>query len=166
KAPNIVVDPVMVSTSGSRLLSDSALDAMTGSLFPLARVITPNIPEAEVLSGISISDIADMEKAARIISEKTPAAVLVKGGHSVSDATDLLLADGKVFTFAGKRIDNPNTHGTGCTLSSAIACGLADGLSVSDSIERAKDYLTGAIAAGLNLGKGSGPVDHMYRIHG
>ena len=166
KAPNIVVDPVMVSTSGSRLLSDSALDAMTGHLFPLARVITPNIPEAEVLSGISISDIADMEKAARIISEKTSAAVLVKGGHSVSDATDLLLADGKVFTFAGKRIDNPNTHGTGCTLSSAIACGLADGLSVSDSIERAKEYLTGAIAAGLDLGKGSGPVDHLYRIRG
>ena len=166
KAPNIVVDPVMVSTSGSRLLSDSALDAMTGHLFPLARVITPNIPEAEVLSGISISDIADMEKAARIISEKTSAAVLVKGGHSVSDATDLLLADGKVFTFAGKRIDNPNTHGTGCTLSSAIACGLADGLAVSDSIKRAKEYLTGAIAAGLDLGKGSGPVDHMYRIHG
>ena len=107
-----------------------------------------------------------MEKAARIISEKTPAAVLVKGGHSVSDATDLLLSDGKVFTFAGKRIDNPNTHGTGCTLSSAIACGLADGLSVSDSIERAKDYLTGAIAAGLDLGKGSGPVDHLYRIRG
>ena len=95
-----------------------------------------------------------------------PAAVLVKGGHSVSDATDLLLADGKVFTFAGKRIDNPNTHGTGCTLSSAIACGLADGLSVSDSIERAKDYLTGVIAAGLDLGKGSGPVDHLYRIKG
>ena len=166
KAPNIVVDPVMVSTSGSRLLSDSALDAMTGHLFPLARVITPNIPEAEVLSGISISDIADMEKAARIISEKTPAAVLVKGGHSVSDATDLLLADGKVFTFAGKRIDNPNTHGTGCTLSSAIACGLADGLAVSDSIKRAKEYLTGAIAAGLDLGKGSGPVDHLYRIRG
>ncbi|WP_044975222.1 bifunctional hydroxymethylpyrimidine kinase/phosphomethylpyrimidine kinase [Ruminococcus sp. HUN007] len=166
KAPNIVVDPVMVSTSGSRLLSDSALDAMTGHLFPLARVITPNIPEAEVLSGISISDIADMEKAARIISEKTPAAVLVKGGHSVSDATDLLLADGKVFTFSGKRIDNPNTHGTGCTLSSAIACGLADGLSVSESIERAKEYLTGAIAAGLDLGKGSGPVDHLYRIRG
>ena len=166
KAPNVVVDPVMVSTSGSRLLSDSALDAMTGLLFPVARVITPNIPEAEVLSGISISDLADMEKAARIISEKTPAAVLVKGGHSVSDATDLLLENGRVFKFAGKKIDNPNTHGTGCTLSSAIACGLADGLSAADSIQRAKDYLTGAIAAGLDIGHGSGPVDHMYRIHG
>ena len=166
KAPNVVVDPVMVSTSGSRLLSDSALDAMTGLLFPAARVITPNIPEAEVLSGISISNLADMEKAARIISEKTPAAVLVKGGHSVSDATDLLLENGRVFTFAGKKIDNPNTHGTGCTLSSAIACGLADGLSAADSIQRAKDYLTGAIAAGLDIGHGSGPVDHMYRIHG
>lgn len=161
-AENIVVDPVMISTSGSRLLSEKAVDAVTEELFPLARVITPNIPEAEVLSGIKISGIEDMEKAARIISEKTSAAILVKGGHSTADATDLLLDDGQILTFSAERIDNPNTHGTGCTLSSAIACGLAAGLSVCESIHAAKNYLTGAIRAQLNLGKGSGPVDHLY----
>lgn len=164
-AANLVVDPVMVSTSGKKLLSETALEVLTGSLFPLARVITPNIPEAEVLSGITVKNISDMEKAARIISEITPAAILVKGGHSVSDATDLLFENGNVMTFSADRINNPNTHGTGCTLSSAIACGLAGGLSVSESIKYAKDYLTGAIRAGLNLGKGSGPVDHLYMMH-
>lgn len=162
RAENIVADPVMVSTSGSRLLSEAAVNVLKNELFPLSRVITPNIPEAEVLSGVKITDINDMEKAARIIAENTPAAVLVKGGHSVSDATDLLLENGQVLTFTAERIDNPNTHGTGCTLSSAIACGLAAGLSVSESVRSAKDYLTGAIRAGLDLGKGSGPVDHLY----
>ncbi|MCQ2464149.1 MAG: bifunctional hydroxymethylpyrimidine kinase/phosphomethylpyrimidine kinase [Oscillospiraceae bacterium] len=164
KAANVVTDPVMISTSGSRLISEDALEVLTEKLFPLARVITPNIPEAEVLSGIKISGTEDMEKAARIIAEKTSAAVLVKGGHSISDATDLLLENGKVMTFSAQRIDNPNTHGTGCTLSSAIACGLAAGLNVSESVRAAKEYLTGALRAQLNLGRGSGPVDHLYMM--
>ena len=164
-AENIIVDPVMVSTSGSRLLSENAIAVITEKLFPLARVITPNIPEAEVLSGVEIHSPDDMEKAARIISGMTSAAVLVKGGHSVSDATDILLDNGQILTFTSERIDNPNTHGTGCTLSSAIACGLAAGLSVSESVRSAKDYLTGAIRAQLDLGQGSGPVDHLYLMH-
>lgn len=164
KAGNIVVDPVMVSTSGSRLLSENALSVLTSELFPVAAVLTPNIPEAEVLTGISINNTDDMIKAAEIISEKTDAAVLVKGGHRVSDATDILYEHGNISVFSSERIDNPNTHGTGCTLSSAIACGLADGLSIKQSIQNAKNYLTGALKAQLNLGNGSGPVDHLYRI--
>lgn len=161
-AANIVVDPVMVSTSGSRLLSEDAVNTLTEKLFPLARIITPNIPEAEVLSGIKISSTDDMKKAALIISEKTPAAILVKGGHRGSDATDILTENGISYVFSSERIDNPNTHGTGCTLSSAIACNLAEGLSVEESISKAKDYLTGALKTQLNLGKGSGPLNHMY----
>ncbi len=163
-AVNTVVDPVMVSTSGSRLLSEDALSAMTDCLFPLARLVTPNIPEAEVLSGIKITSADDMIKAAEKISSLTDAAVLVKGGHSTENADDILWEKGSVTLFSGKRIDNPNTHGTGCTLSSAIACGLAEGLSLPESIQKAKDYLTGAIAANLSLGKGSGPVNHMYNF--
>jgi len=164
-ASGLVIDPVMISTSGRKLISEKALKVLTEKLFPLAEIITPNIPEAEVLSGIKINTVSDMEKAARIISGNSSAAVLVKGGHRTSDATDVLLADEQIFTFTEKRIDNPNTHGTGCTLSSAIACGLAGGLSVCESIKNAKDYLTGAIGAQLDLGKGSGPLNHMYRTH-
>lgn len=163
-AKNIVVDPVMVATSGSSLMKNDALAALCNDLFPLASVITPNIPEAEVLSGIKIKNQQDMIKAAEIISNSLSGATLLKGGHLVSDATDLLYKDGKGIWFSSKRIDNPNTHGTGCTLSSAIACGLANGLSIEDSIKSAKEYLTGAIGAMLNLGKGSGPLDHTYRI--
>ncbi len=164
KAVNIVADPVMVATSGSKLLSDEAIDSLLHELLPLASVITPNIPEAEVLSGLAIKNKDDMIQAAEKIGTWLPNAILVKGGHMVSDATDLLHAEGKNRWFLSERIDNPNTHGTGCTLSSAIACGLAAGDSMEDSIQNAKEYLTGALRSMLDLGRGSGPLNHMYRI--
>jgi len=163
-AKNIVVDPVMVSTSGSKLLSDEAREALIGCLLPIGTIITPNIPEAEVLCGFSIHDENDMIKAARKISERFNGAILVKGGHLVNEAVDLLYENGAIHWFKSERINNPNTHGTGCTLSSAIACNLAAGHSLEESIRRAKDYLTGALRAMLDLGKGSGPLDHTYVI--
>ena len=126
-AEHIVVDPVMVATSGSKLLRDDAVQALTEKLLPMAEVVTPNIPEAEILSGMSITDAAGMEAAAQKISEAYGCAVLCKGGHKVNDADDLLWRDGKAQWFHGERIANPNTHGTGCTLSSAIASNLAKG---------------------------------------
>ncbi len=164
KAKNIVVDPVMVSTSGSRLLPDTAKDALIEELLPIATVMTPNIPEAEVLCGFAIKDEDGMVRAARAIGERFPGAVLVKGGHLVNDAVDLLYADGKLQWFSVERVDNPNTHGTGCTLSSAIACNLAAGHSLAESIQMAKTYLTGALKVMLDLGQGAGPLDHTYRI--
>lgn len=164
KAKNIVVDPVMVSTSGCSLLQDSARNTLISTLLPLGTLITPNIPEAELLSGMSISNSADMEKAGRLIAEKIGTAVLVKGGHSVNDAADMLCCGGECIWYKGERINNPNTHGTGCTLSSAIASNLAMGFSLSQSIANAKEYLTGALKANMNLGKGSGPLNHMYNI--
>lgn len=180
-AGNIVLDPVMVSTSGSSLLSGDAIDTLVSKLFPLASLITPNIPEAEALGGMKIAGQADMERAAGLISEKYGVpAVLIKGGHNVNDANDLLYesAAGKAApdtqAFGGKRgfihwfhgmhIDNDNTHGTGCTLSSAIACGLAEGYSMKDSIAAAKAYISGALKAGLDLGSGSGPLWHMWEL--
>lgn len=163
-AKNIVADPVMVATSGSRLISDDAMESLVNNLLPLADIITPNIPEAEVLSGIKITGEEGMLKAGEIISKNIKGAVLIKGGHSVNDASDLLYFGGEYEWFRGKRIDNPNTHGTGCTLSSAIACNLADGKTIKESVSSAKKYLTGAIAAGLDLGKGSGPLEHTYII--
>lgn len=163
-AENIVVDPVMISTSGSRLLSEEALDALTNRLLPAGTVITPNIPEAEVLCGFSIESKDDMLSAAEKIAETLDSAILIKGGHLCGEAADLLYYDGKSFWYDAPRIDNPNTHGTGCTLSSAIACNLADGCSLEDSIRNAKAYLTGALKSGLNLGRGSGPLDHMYPL--
>ncbi len=164
KASNIVVDPVMVSTSGSRLLKEDAQAALMERLLPLASVITPNIPEAEVLTGMSIVSEEQMEEAASRLGELYPGAVLIKGGHQVSDANDLLYDQGKLVWLRGERIDNPNTHGTGCTLSSAIASNLAKGFSMEESIRRAKAYISGALRAGLDLGKGSGPMDHGYGI--
>lgn len=164
-AKNIVLNPVMISTSGARLIGDDAINTLATKLIPLASLITPNIPEAEVLCGFPINNRLDMERAARFICKNYGADVLVKGGHLSCDAADLLYTGGKVLWFEGERIDNPNTHGTGCTLSSAIACGLADGLSKYESVKRAKDYITGALKAGLNLGKGSGPLMHNYNIH-
>lgn len=161
-AQNIVVDPVMVSTSGCKLLSDEAQNALIHHLLPMGTVITPNIPEAQVLCGFPIKDETDMVRAGTYIAEKTKGAVLVKGGHLVSDAIDLLCDQGKQYWFRSERIDNSNTHGTGCTLSSAIACNLADGKTLDESIKNAKAYLTGALRAGLDLGKGSGPLDHTY----
>ena len=166
KAENIVVDPVMVATSGAKLLRSDAVEALCRELLPLATVLTPNIPEAEILSGMAITDAAGMEAAARLISEKYGCAVLCKGGHKVNDADDLLWREGAGKWFHGKRIDNPNTHGTGCTLSSAIASNLAKGYDLDASVERAKAYISGALAAMLDLGHGSGPMNHMFALKG
>ncbi|MFV0440020.1 MAG: bifunctional hydroxymethylpyrimidine kinase/phosphomethylpyrimidine kinase [Lachnospirales bacterium] len=162
KVQNIVVDPVMVSTSGSKLISDEALEVLVNKLLPLGLIITPNIPEAEILSNISIKNQDDMIKAAEIISKNLSCGILIKGGHLVNEATDLLFEKGKISWFTSPRIETTNTHGTGCTLSSAIACNLAKGLSIYDSIEASKNYLTSALAYGLDLGQGSGPVNHMF----
>lgn len=164
-AKNIVVDPVMVSTSGSSLIKTESIAVLGKKLLPLADLVTPNIPEAEILSDTVIKTEADMESAARIIAEKYGCAVILKGGHSICDANDLLCSDGKLKWFRGKRIDNPNTHGTGCTLSSAIAASLAKGHTMEDSVKLAKDYISGALAAMLDLGHGSGPMDHAYAIN-
>lgn len=163
-AKNIVVDPVMVATSGAKLINNEAVDTLKTELFPLASVLTPNIPETEVLTGKSVRTAEDMIEAARQIGEVYHCAVLVKGGHQLNDANDLLYTEGSYRWFKGKRIDNPNTHGTGCTLSSAIASNLAKGLSMELSVERAKEYISGALSAMLNLGKGSGPMDHGFAI--
>ena len=165
-ARNIVVDPVMVATSGARLISEEAVDALKETLLPLATLLTPNIPEAEVLSGMTIENATDMEKAARAISEKYGCAVLCKGGHQISDADDLLWREDAGVWFRGRRIQNSNTHGTGCTLSSAIASNLAKGYGLDQSVRRAKDYISGALAAMLDLGHGSGPMDHMFDLRG
>ncbi len=164
KAKNIVIDPVMVSTSGFKLISQDAIDALTNILLPLGDVITPNIPESEVLCGFEIKNKNDMHRAAECIYSKYKVAVLVKGGHLVNDATDLLYQNGKDNWFVSEMIDNPNTHGTGCTLSSAIACELANGHTLEDSIRLAKEYLTGALKEMMNLGSGAGPLDHTYVI--
>ena len=163
---NIVLDPVMVATSGAKLISDDAIATLKEYLIPLATVITPNIPEAEVLSEMAISNEEDMIKAAAYISEKYDCAVLCKGGHSINDANDLLYSNGTYHWFYGKRIDNPNTHGTGCTLSSAIASNLAKGRDLNESVEKAKAYISGALSAMLDLGKGSGPMNHAFAIKG
>ena len=165
-ARHIVVDPVMGATSGAKLLKDEALQALTQQLLPLAEVCTPNIPEAEILSGMRITSADDMVAAAKIISERYDCAVLCKGGHAINDANDLLWKDGEVYWFHGKRINNPNTHGTGCTLSSAIASNLAKGFGLAESVQRAKTYISGALAAMLDLGEGSGPMNHAFDLRG
>lgn len=164
QAKNIVLDPVMVATSGAKLLKEEAMDSLINRLIPLADVITPNIPEGEILAGMEITNEDEMIKAAEKIGKKYDCAVLLKGGHRVNDANDLLYKDGKFKWFRSERIDNPNTHGTGCTLSSAIGANLAKGYDIDQAIEKAKDYLTGALRAGLDLGKGSGPLMHNYKI--
>lgn len=165
-ARNIVVDPVMVSTSGSWLIAESAIDALKRELLPLADLITPNIPEAEVLSGEHIATQAQMQRAAERISDQYGCAVLLKGGHNINDANDLLVQAGSIRWFCGRRIDNPNTHGTGCTLSSAIAANLAKGYAMQEAIESAKAYLSDALSAMLDLGTGQGPMNHMAALHG
>ena len=166
KARNIVVDPVMVATSGSKLISEDAIDILKEKLMPLATVVTPNIPEAEILSGLKISSKEEMEQACAKISEKLggSTAILLKGGHSICDADDVLYFDGQLKWFPGNRIDNKNTHGTGCTLSSAIASFLAQGKNLAESVALAKTYISGALEAGLDLGHGSGPLMHNYRL--
>lgn len=164
KAKNIVVDPVMVATSGSRLLESDAATALREELFPLATVVTPNIPEAQALSGWEIFAPVDMERAAQRIGDAYGCAVLCKGGHSLNDANDYLYRQGQGRWFPGRRIQNPNTHGTGCTLSSAIAANLAKGQDLETAVATAKEYLSGALAAMLDLGHGSGPLDHAYSL--
>lgn len=160
---NIVVDPVMVATSGSSLIQTDAVSALIRELLPIAAVVTPNIPEAEILSGKQIESQKDMELVAKKISQDFSCPVLLKGGHSIQDANDLLYADNQFLWFHGKRINNPNTHGTGCTLSSAIASNLAKGCSLPQAVQNAKEYISGALAAMLDLGKGSGPLNHGFR---
>ena len=163
-AKNIVVDPVMVASSGSSLMKDNAVKTLIKELFPVATLVTPNIPEAQVLSGMNIRNREDMVTVAKYIGDNFHCAVLLKGGHSINDANDLLYDQGELIWFAGRRIDNPNTHGTGCTLSSAIASNLALGFSLEESVGKAKVYISEALAAMLDLGKGSGPMNHAYLI--
>ena len=166
KAENIVVDPVMVATSGSKLISDDAIETLKTCLMPLSSILTPNIPEAEVLAEMKVETEEEMILAAKKISETFHCAVLCKGGHQLNDSNDLLYRDGEYKWFHGKRIQNPNTHGTGCTLSSAIASNLAKGYSMDESVKRAKDYISEALEAMLDLGKGSGPMKHCFNITG
>ena len=172
QAENIVIDPVMVSTSGHRLMSEKAMQVFTKKLLPLGKIITPNIPEAEVLyqyenvRGFRIECENDMRQAAERIAQRYDGALLIKGGHLPGDAADLLYENGKFSWLRTERVSNPNTHGTGCTLSSAIACSLAKGKTVYESVYAAKEYVTGALRAGLDLGKGSGPLAHHYKTCG
>ena len=163
-AGNVIVDPVMVASAGSSLIRQDAVQMLIRELLPISTLVTPNIPEAQVLSGLTIRDKEDMIAAAKQIGDRYRCAVLLKGGHSVNDANDLLYTNGELRWFEGKRIDNPNTHGTGCSLSSAITANLALGYDLAESIRRAKEYLSGALSAMLDLGKGSGPLDHMYLL--
>ncbi|GKX65046.1 bifunctional hydroxymethylpyrimidine kinase/phosphomethylpyrimidine kinase [Inconstantimicrobium mannanitabidum] len=163
-AQNIVVDPVMFSTSGHALMCSDAMDTLKNKLIPLADIITPNISEAEALCGFSIENTEQMLEAAKVISSLLNGSVLIKGGHLTDSADDLLYIDGKVTWFNGEKIDNPNTHGTGCTLSSAIASNLALGFNMNDSVKNAKSYITGALKANLDLGAGSGPLNHCFNI--
>lgn len=163
-AENIVVDPVMVATSGARLISEEGTRALCNELLPLAMVITPNIPETEVLSGMAIKTEEDMEKASEVIYRKYGCAVLCKGGHQINTANDYLYDGTKGIWFKGERINNPNSHGTGCTLSSAIAANLAKGMELEEAVREAKKYISGALSAMLDLGSGSGPMDHGYLL--
>ena len=165
-AKNVVVDPVMVATSGSALMKTDAVRTLVEELIPLASLVTPNVPEAEILSGLTIKTKEDMMTAAKQLGDRYHCAVLLKGGHSINDANDLLYANGELIWFEGKRIDNPNTHGTGCTLSSAIAANLAKGFTLAESVQRAKNYISGALGAMLDLGKGSGPMNHAFDLQG
>lgn len=164
KVKNLVVDPVMVATSGSKLMKDSTASVMANLLFPISTVITPNIPEAEALLGKTIANKNQMEEAAKALSEEYGCSVLIKGGHSIEDACDVLFDKGQVSWYETTKIDNPNTHGTGCTLSSAIASNLALGFDLKESVKNAKEYITSTISDGLDLGKGSGPLNHMVGL--
>ncbi len=160
---NLVVDPVMISKSGRRLLKPDAVDTMKKELFPLALVITPNVHEAQQLSGIEITSLADARRAAKILHQFGAAYVLIKGGHLATDRGTDLLYDGRFFNiFKGEFIDTPHTHGTGCTFASAIAAHLARGKSVTDAVQTAKTYLTEAIRHSLAIGHGKGPTNHFY----
>ena len=165
KAKNVVVDPVMVATSGSSLMKTDAVQTLIKELLPIATLVTPNIPEAQILSDMTVESKEDMLCAAKCIGDAYGCAVLLKGGHNINDANDLLYANGEFVWFEGKRIDNPNTHGTGCTLSSAIAANLAKGHTLSEAVKLAKEYISGALAAMLDLGQGSGPMMHNFDLN-
>ncbi|MCL1798128.1 MAG: bifunctional hydroxymethylpyrimidine kinase/phosphomethylpyrimidine kinase [Eggerthellaceae bacterium] len=163
KAENIVLDPVMIATSQAKLINDDAVGALRERLIPLANLITPNLFEAEVLSGLSLTTDEEQARAAVLLAQSTRCAVLVKGGHNTERADDVLATkEGEVVWARGARIETGNTHGTGCTLSSAIACNLALGLDMAAAVRKAKDYVTGALENGINLGQGSGPINHMW----
>ncbi len=166
QARNVVVDPVMVASAGSSLIKTDAVQTLAGELLPLADLVTPNIPEAQILSGLAVKNKEDMITAAKQIGDIYHCDVLLKGGHSVNDANDLLYAEGEMFWLEGRRIGNPNTHGTGCTLSSAIASNLAKGFTLTESVRRSKDYISGALAAQLDLGRGCGPMLHNFDLQG
>lgn len=166
RARNIVLDPVMVATSGAELSRSETVQNMQALLFPMATVITPNIPEAEVLSGMEIHTEEDMCTAAQKLYEAYGCAVLLKGGHNVHEANDELCTEEGCAWFRSERIDTSNTHGTGCTLSSAIASCLAKGCSLAEAVRQAKAYLIGALAAGLDLGHGNGPLYHNFELKG
>lgn len=162
--PSVVVDPVMIAKSGDRLFDEEAIGAMRSELLPLARVVTPNLPEAEVLLGITIATLDDAREAARRIQKMGPGAVVLKGGHLPGDEAIDVLFDGRAYhEFRAPRIDTRNTHGTGCTFASAIAANLALGHPLVEAVRRAKAYVTGAIQHGLPLGQGHGPLDHFWR---
>ena len=163
-AKNIVVDPVMVSTSGCALMQPDAMDTLISVLLPMGDIITPNIPEAEKLCGFEIKNVDDMKKAAEVIGRNLSGSVLIKGGHLTETADDLLYHDGEFMWYRGERVNNPNTHGTGCTLSSAIASNLALGYDMKTSVQNAKNYITGALKDGLDLGEGSGPLNHCFNL--
>ncbi len=163
-AENVVIDPVMVSTSGSKLISGEAAEALKEELFSCADIITPNIMEAEVLCGFDIRNKDDMEKAAAFLGGRYGCAALCKGGHTDSPADDVLYSDGRLTWFCKKAVDNDNTHGTGCTLSSAIASGLAKGEDMITAVGNAKEYLTGALLYGLDIGHGNGPLNHAFML--
>ena len=165
-AKNVVIDPVMVASSGSALIKTDAVQTLIEELLPVSVLVTPNIPEAQVLSGCTIENKEDMLRAAKQIGDSYHCAVLLKGGHSINDANDLLYANGELTWFEGRHINNPNTHGTGCTLSSAITANLAKGFTLAESVQRAKNYISGALAAMLDLGKGSGPMNHAFDLQG
>ena len=165
-ATNVVVDPVMVSTSGTRLMDSKAVSVLQTELLPIAALVTPNIPEGEILADMKISKEEDMKIAAKKIGESCGCSVLLKGGHSAENADDVLYSKGQFYLFKAERIKNPNTHGTGCTLSSAVAANLAKGFDLENSVNCAKEYITGAIAARLDLGKGNGPLNHIYYLNG
>ncbi len=162
---NIVIDPVMYAKNGCPLMEPAAIKTLIGTVIPLADVLTPNIPEAEVLSGMEVKTEKDMLLAAEMISKSYHCAVLLKGGHQLNDANDLLYRDGSYKWFFGRRIDNPNTHGTGCTFSSAVASQLAKGVNLREAVQKAKDYVTMAIAHSLDIGKGCGPTHHFWRLY-
>ncbi len=163
-AENVAADPVMVSTSGVVLMKADAIHRYTDELLPVVTVVTPNIPEAQVLSGITIHGREDMVTAAKKIGDTWGCAVLLKGGHSIEDADHLLYEKGEYHWFAGKRIPGAGAHGTGCTLSSAIAANLAKGFTLAQSVRRAKEYISGALASALNLGEGAGLLDHTFDL--